>query len=57
MSGVPGGGRMSENSDARVLMGDGASDKAKRTLTFWERRDTSVCGSRSFAKPNEIEMK
>ena len=44
---------MSENSEARVLIGEGESDKAKRMLTFWERRDTSVCGFRSFAKPVE----
>ena len=44
MRGVPGGGRMSENSDARVKMGDCVDERAMMKLVPALRAATRNCG-------------
>lgn len=49
ISGVSGGGRMSENSAARLVRGVCFGESAMRRLVFSERRPTSDWGVMSFA--------
>lgn len=51
MRGVPGGGRMRENSDAREVRGVCFDESASRRLVFLERRETRDWGVMSPAKP------
>lgn len=49
MRGVPGGGRMSENSDASDVRGVCLCDRASSRLVFLESSDTRDCGVMSAA--------
>lgn len=51
MRGVPGGGRVSENSAARVERSVCFGESAMRRLVFLERRVTRDWGVMSCAKP------
>jgi hypothetical protein len=50
MRGVPGGGRIRENSDASVKMGDCFGERATMRLVPALRASTSDCGVMSWAK-------
>ena len=50
MRGVPGGGRMRENSDASDVRGVCFGDRARRRLVFLESSETRDCGVTSAAK-------
>ena len=50
MRGVPGGGRMRENSGAREERGVCFDDRAIRRLVFLESSETRDCGVTSAAK-------
>ena len=50
MRGVPGGGRMRENSAAREVRGVCFGDRARRRFVFLERRETRDWGVTSAAK-------
>ena len=53
MRGVPGGGRMRENSEAREVRRVCFGDRASRRFVFLERRETKDWGVTSAAKAAE----
>ena len=55
MSGVPGGGRISENSDARVKIGECVGERATIRLVPALRAATRDCGVMSWEKATESQ--
>lgn len=55
INGVPGGGRMRENSDAREESGVCFWERATRRFVPPDRSSTSDCGVMSLAKSADIE--